>query len=280
MNARDRQFDAGAIAPVQSSTPAGGLPAASTTKSAAGGARDEREARIALAACYRAAVQFRWTDHIYTHFSARVPGRDEHYLVNAYGLTFEEVTASNLVKIDLDGNIIEDTTGLGVNAAGFVIHSAIHRARPDLHCVLHTHTAAGVGVSSQRDGLLMISQHAMRYQGRLGYHAYEGFALDLDEQKRLVADLGSHSAMVLRNHGLIACGATIPQAFQELHFLERACSAQIAAQSGGAALLVPPADIAERVANHIAKSVGGFRTQRHWEAILRQLDRIDPSYRQ
>ncbi|MGF6976107.1 ribulose-5-phosphate 4-epimerase/fuculose-1-phosphate aldolase [Paraburkholderia sp. JPY465] len=241
---------------------------------------EEWETRVALAACYRAAVLYRWTDHIYTHFSARIRGAEEHYLVNAYGQTFDEVTASSLVKLDLDGNIISDPTGLGVNAAGFVIHSAIHRARPDLHCVLHTHTPAGVGVSAQKNGLLMITQHAMRYQGRIGYHDYEGFALDLGEQARLVKDLGPHRVLILRNHGLLACGESIPRAFQELHFIERACAAQISAQAGGASLSVPPAEIAERVAEHIEKSSGGFRTQRHWDAVLRQLDRIDSSYRQ
>lgn len=240
---------------------------------------EEWETRVALAACYRAAALLRWTDHIYTHFSARIPGHQEHYLVNAYGLTFEEVTASNLVKLDLDGNVLRDDTGLGVNAAGYVIHSAIHRGRPDVQCVLHTHTAAGVGVSAQADGLLMISQHAMRYQDRLGYHDYEGFALDLDEQQRLIADLGPHGALILRNHGLIAVGRTIPGAFQELHYLERACAAQVAALSGGARPIVPPRAIAEKVAQHVAGSKGGLRTQRHWEALIRQLDRLDPSYR-
>ncbi|EHP40204.1 aldolase II superfamily protein [Cupriavidus basilensis OR16] len=236
--------------------------------------------RVELAAAYRLAAQFRWTDHIYTHFSARVPGSDEHFLINAYGLTFEEITASNLVKVDIDGEILRDDTGLGINPAGYVIHSAIHAARHDVGCVLHTHTAAGIGVSAQRDGLLMISQHAMRFFERVAYHDYEGIAIDLDERSRLVADLGERDIFILRNHGLLTCAPTIAQAFQELHMLERACVAQLAAQSGGAPLVIAPDAVARKVAELVVSNAGGPVTRKHWAALLRQLDRSDPSYRQ
>lgn len=241
---------------------------------------DEWAVRVELAAAYRLAAQFRWTDHIYTHFSARVPGPHEHFLINAYGLTFDEITASNLVKVDIGGRILRDDTGLGINPAGYVIHSAIHGARHDVGCVLHTHTAAGIGVSAQRDGLLMISQHAMRFFGRVAYHDYEGIAIDLDERSRLVADLGDKDIFILRNHGLLTCAPTIAQAFQELHMLERACVAQLAAQSGGAPLVIAPDAVARKVADVVVNNAGGPVTRKHWAALLRQLDRSDPSYRQ
>lgn len=240
----------------------------------------EWEARVKLAACYRLAARLRWTDHIYTHFSLRVPGPDAHFLINAYGQTFDEIRASTLVKVDIDGQLLEDPTGLGINPAGYVIHSAIHRARPQTHAVLHTHTAAGIGVSAQRDGLLMISQHAMRFHRRLAYHEYEGIALDLDEQQRLVADLGCHDAMILRNHGLLTTGATIEEAFYNLYYLERACVAQLAAQSGGAALRVPAEAVASKAGAAFEAAVAAGRPLLHWQAYLRQLEREEPEYRQ
>jgi ribulose-5-phosphate 4-epimerase/fuculose-1-phosphate aldolase len=241
---------------------------------------EEWQARVELAACYRLAARWGWTDHIYTHFSARVPGKEEHFLINAFGLTFEEVTASNLVKVDLAGNVLLDATGRGHNQAGYVIHSAIHAARPDLKAVLHTHTTAGAAVSAQRDGLLMISQHAARYYGRVAYHDYEGFALNLDEQKRLVRDLGDKRVMILRNHGLIAAGRSVGEALQELYFIERACEIQIAALAGGTALVVPEAAALRQASETYERSSGGSYTTRNWEAFLRQLDASDTSYRQ
>lgn len=238
----------------------------------------EWQTRVALAACYRLAVQFRWTDHIYTHFSARVPGDQEHFLINPFGYTFEEVTASNLVKVDLDGKLITDITGVGINNAGFVIHSAIHAGKPDLTCVLHTHTPAGIAVSAQRDGLLMISQHAARFFNRVGYHDYEGFAVDVDERQRLVRDLGDHRVLILRNHGLLAAGTSIPEAFQELHFLERACSAQLAAQSSGAPLTTIDDRLAEEAARWVDQGRATGRIERHWDALIRQLDRETVDY--
>ncbi|WP_349617645.1 class II aldolase/adducin family protein [Azotobacter salinestris] len=238
----------------------------------------EWEARVKLAAAYRLAARLRWTDHIYTHFSVRVPGPDRHFLINPYGLAFDEITASSLVKVDIDGTLLDDPTGLGINRAGYVIHSAIHGAREHTHAVLHTHTTAGIGVSAQRDGLLMISQHAMRFHKRLAYHEYEGIALDLDEQQRLIADLGEHDALILRNHGLLTSGRTIEEAFYNLYFLERACAAQLAAQSGGAALHFPPEAVAEKAARGFELAIAQNRPQSHWDAYLRQLERDDPGF--
>ncbi|MBV6288279.1 class II aldolase/adducin family protein [Pseudomonas aegrilactucae] len=242
----------------------------------------EWEVRVKLAAAYRLAALFRWTDHIYTHFSARVPGPDEHFLINAYGLLFDEITASNLVKVDVDGTLIDDPLGLGINQAGYVIHSAIHRARPDLQAVLHTHTRDGAAVSAQKNGLLALSQHALAYYSRVAYHTYEGVALDLDEQERLVANLGQGNILILRNHGLLTGGASVEHAFRELHGLERACNIQIAAQAGGNAdlLYASPAAI-EKVRQQTAVFQKGDHPglQRHWDALIRQLDREGDDYK-
>lgn len=240
-----------------------------------GVSQEEWQVRVKLAAAYQLAALYNWTDHIYTHFSARVPGVEEHFLINAYGLLFSEITASNLVKIDLDGNILADPTGLGINQAGFVIHSAIHRARPDLQAVLHTHTKDGAAVSAQKEGLLPLSQHALAYYSRMTYHEYEGVALDLDEQERLVNDLGYSNVMILRNHGLLAGGVSIEHAFRELHGLERACNIQVAALAGGRDNLhyAPPAAI-EKVKAQSARFSSGTDeiTQKHWAAAIRQLE--------
>src|SRR5512139_1596763 len=188
------------------------------------------------------------TDLIYTHVSARLPGREPRILINPYGLLFEEITASSLVTVAQDGTVIDDPSGLGINPAGFVIHSAIHGARHEVGCGIHTHSAAGLAVAAQKKGLLPLTQHAMRFTVRLAYHDYEGVALDLGEQRRLVRDLGSHDAMILRNHGLLACGARVAEAFDLMYYLERACQAQVAAMSGGAALAVPRPAVARKVA--------------------------------
>ncbi|AUG02384.1 class II aldolase [Pseudomonas sp. 09C 129] len=244
---------------------------------------EEWEVRVKLAAAYRLAALYKWTDHIYTHFSARVPGPDEHFLINAFGLLFDEISASNLVKVDIDGTIVDDPTGLGINYAGYVIHSAIHGARPDLHAVLHTHTRDGIAVSAQRDGLLPISQHAIGFSGRVAYHGYEGIALDLDERERLVADLGDKSVLILRNHGLLTAGISVEHAFQQLHYLERACNIQIAAQaSGNAELIFPPAEVVAKVEKQAEafKSGDGPGVARHWNALIRQLERSDTAYKE
>jgi ribulose-5-phosphate 4-epimerase/fuculose-1-phosphate aldolase len=238
---------------------------------------EEWQAREDLAACYRLCVHYRMTDMIYNHISLRIPGTDNHFLINAFGLLYEEVSASNLVKVDIDGNLLEDD-GLEVNPAGFVIHSAIHKARHDLACVFHTHTRAGVAISAQERGLLPISQHAMRFYNRVAYHGYEGIALDLDEQQRLVADIGSHNVLILRNHGLLTAGATVRETFELMYYLELACQIQLDAASSGTPLVVPPHDVCEHAAQQFEKS-NDFILGRDWQALRRMLDRKEPSYR-
>ncbi len=203
---------------------------------------EEWQIRCDLAALYRLVAHHRWTDFVYTHISARLPGPDHHFLINQYGVLFHEMRASDLVKIDRHGNVVQegDTSSRRVNAAGFTIHSAVHLAREDLTCVVHTHTQAGIAVSCMQEGLLPLSQHAMKFYGRIAYHGYEGIALDLDERERLVRDLGQHKAMILRNHGLLVGGRSIPEAFHTIYMLERACAAQVAtlvvrARAGAAA---------------------------------------------
>jgi ribulose-5-phosphate 4-epimerase/fuculose-1-phosphate aldolase len=240
----------------------------------------EWKLRCDLAALYRLVAHHRWTDFVYTHISARLPGAEHHFLINQYGINFHQMRASDLVKIDMDGRAVDnDGQSRRVNGAGFTIHSAIHMARPDLICVVHTHTAAGIAVSAQKHGLLPISQHALKFYGRLGYHGYEGIALDLDERERLVADLGPHKAMILRNHGLLMAGTSIPEAFHMTYMLERACQAQVAALSGGMELVFPP----EEVCRHTAEQ---FRQQEHdehyamvWDAALRLIENDQPDYR-
>src|SRR5436190_3586540 len=238
---------------------------------------EEWEAREDLAACYRLCVHYRMTDMIYNHISLRVPGSDDHFLINAFGLLYEEVSASNLIKVDIDGNLI-DGDMLEANPAGFVIHAAIHQARPDLHCVFHTHTRSGVAISAQEKGLLPISQHAMRFFNRLGYHDYEGIALDMDEQQRLVQDLGNHNVLILRNHGVITAGATVREAFEEMYYLELACQIQIEAMANGSAVILPSPEVCEHAAVQFAES-NSFIKGRDWLALRRMLDKKDPSYR-
>lgn len=243
---------------------------------------DEWEVRVKLAAAYRLAALFRWTDHIYTHFSVRVPGKEEHFLINPFGLLFDEVSASNLVKIDIDGTVIEDPLELGINQAGYVIHSALHRVRPDLRAILHTHTRDGAAVSAQKEGLLPLSQHALASYGRVAYHTYEGIVLDVEEQDRLIANVGDKSLLILRNHGLLAGGSTVEQAFRRLHVLEYACNIQIAAQSGGNTdLLFAPQDAIEKVRRQTEHPEEAEQpiTQRHWDALIRLLERQGDGYR-
>src|SRR5574342_147038 len=195
--------------------------------------KQEWQVRVDLAAAYQLAHLYRWTDLIYTHFSARVPGTED-FLINPYGMMFDEITASNLVKIDWNGKILDDPLGMGVNEAGFVIHSCMHAARPEINCVIHTHTRAGVAVSAMKCGLLPISQHAMMVQADITYHDYEGIAPYKEEQKRLAADLGKPSkAMILRNHGLLALGETVREAFEIMYYLDCACQIQVDACAGG-----------------------------------------------
>jgi ribulose-5-phosphate 4-epimerase/fuculose-1-phosphate aldolase len=210
----------------------------------------EMKTRRELSALYRLVAHFRMTDLIDTHISARVPGTHNHFLINRYGVMFHQMTPDYLVKVDIEGNALDagDDDSQRINAAGFTIHSAIHSARHDLACVIHTHTADGIAVACQQDGLLPITQHALRYYNRIGYHAYEGIALDLDERERLIRNLAQHDAMILRNHGLLAAGRTIAHAFVNIHFLERACQAQVKAMAGGARLTFPSPEVCERTA--------------------------------
>ncbi|KPC60772.1 class II aldolase/adducin family protein [Streptomyces chattanoogensis] len=250
----------------------------------AASADDELRLRRELAAVYRLVAHFRMTDLIFTHISARLPGPENHFLINPYGLLFEEITASNLVKIDLDGRAVEETPH-PVNPAGFVIHSAIHAARPDAHCVLHTHTKAGCAVAAQEHGLLPLNQISMEFYGRLGYHDYEGVALNLAEQQRLVADLGGHPAMILRNHGLLTVGETPAQAFLRMYYLDKACEIQTAAVSGGAKLITPAPDVVELTARQLSGEDDSSDLQDDkaydlaWSALLRLVERIAPDYK-
>ena len=239
----------------------------------------EWDLRCDLAAAYQLAAQYRWTDMIYTHFSARVPG-SEHLLINPYGLMFDEITASTLVKIDKDGNVVDDPTGLGINYAGFVIHGCVHEARPEVNCVIHTHTRAGVAVSAQKEGLLPLSQHSLRVWGELTYHDYEGIALELDERSRLARDLGPTSkAMILRNHGLLSLGATVGEAFHLMYYLDCACQIQIDAQAAGAAALeIIPEPVARKGYVQFQRP-GGSELDKDWPARLRMLDRTGIAYR-
>ncbi len=239
---------------------------------------EEWQLRTDLAACYRAIAMYGWDDLIFTHVSARVPGPEHHFLINAYGMMFEEITASSLVKVDLAGQTVLDTEH-AVNPAGFVIHSAVHEARHDSGCVLHTHTRAGVAVSAQADGLLPISQTSLFPYATLAYHSYEGVALNDQEKPRLVADLGNNSAMILRNHGLLTVGATIADAFLMMYVLETACQIQVMAQSGGGDLIQVPAPIVEGIQAQVEQVTRGMGASLVWPGLLRKLDRLDPSFR-
>ena len=238
---------------------------------------EEWATRVDLAAFYRLVAHFGMDDLIYNHISARVPGPDEHFLLNPFGLLYEEVTASNLVKVDLDGNILEETDSR-INPAGFVIHSCVHRERHDLLCVAHTHTTAGVGVSAQADGLLPISQTGLLYKDLIGYHDYEGLALNLDEQKRLLDDLGQDKQLlILRNHGLLACGRTIPEAFIMLFYLEQACRIQVAAQAGGS-LSLPSPEVQDLAHQQAMAGFGAGLGEMEFAALKRRLDRMGADY--
>ena len=239
----------------------------------------ERDIRVDLAACYRLIAHFGMNELTYNHISARIPGEAEAFLINPFGLMFEEVCASNLVKVNARGEVLNDPVGLGINEAGFVIHGAVHEARLDAACVIHTHTPAGMAVAAHADGLLPLSQTAMLFHGRIGYHDYEGIAIDMDERRRLAENLGSHPAMILRNHGLLAVGGSIAEAFNTIFFLERACQAQVHAMAGGAKLHFPAEDAARKTAK-IASEHGFQAAARDWPALLRMAERLDPGFRE
>ena len=240
---------------------------------------EEWAIRVDLAAAYRLVAHYGWDDLIFTHLSARVPGPEHHFLINPYNLMFDEITASSLVKIDVEGRAVMATPYM-TNPAGFTIHSALHMARDDAHAVMHLHTPAGQAVAAQAEGLMPLTQTAMLIRGQVAYHDFEGVALDLDERERLVADMGTKDAMILRNHGTLTVGKSVGQCFIKMYFLERACEAQIMALSGGVANLYHPNQGApEKTAEQGKGGLDVIADKLAWPALLRKMDRLDPSYR-
>ena len=240
---------------------------------------EEWQTRIDLAACYRLVALYGWTDLVFTHITAKIPGVENQFLINPYGMLFDEITASSLVKIDLGGNKLDADNPFPVNPAGFTIHSAIHAARHDAKCVLHVHTANGVAVSAQKSGVLPISQQSIFVLASLAYHDYEGVALNADEKPRLVADLGEKNFFMLRNHGLLTVGETIPDTFLFMYLFETACTIQIRAQAGGGELTRIPQPIidgAQKQAKLVTKGLGGSLA---WPGLLRKLDKMDAGFR-
>ena len=238
----------------------------------------ERQTRLDLAACYRLVDLFGWSDLVNTRITARVPGQHDHFLINPYGLLFDEVTASSLVKIDAEGNKVEPSDSV-INSGGFAIPSTIHMARPEITCVLHTHSIAGCAISMQRDGLLPLNQHALQVIGDVAYHDYEGTGRNPEERARLLADLGHRHILVLRNHGLLIVGTSIAAAFVATYRMERACAMQLAFQQSGAAFHPITDEVVSAAHN---RPTGGRNepAKYEWSALLRKLDRIDPSYKQ
>lgn len=240
---------------------------------------EEWALRVDLAAAYRLVATYRWDDLVFTHISARIPGPEHHFLINPYGMMFEEITASSLVKIDLDAKKVM-ASPYPVNPAGFTIHSAIHAAREDVACVMHVHETNGVAVSAQKDGLLPLSQQSLFVLASLAYHDYEGVALNEDEKPRLVADLGDKSFLILRNHGLLTAGSTIADAFLLMYTLSAACRIQVLAQAGGGELVRIADPILRGIraqARQVTRGLGGALA---WPGLLRKLDRMDPSFRE
>ena len=238
----------------------------------------EWRVRVDLAACYRLVAHYGWDDLIFTHISARVPGPETHFLINPYGMMFDEITASSLVKIDLRGKKVAESA-YDVNPAGFTIHSAVHEGRHDAHCVLHLHTTAGTAVSAQKDGLLPISQQATLVMLSLSYHDYEGLALNPDEKGRLQKDLGDTRNLILRNHGLLTVGKNVSDAFLNMFTLQRACEAQLLAQGNGAELIEIPQTVLDTVPEFSRMVTKGAGSALVWPALLRKMDRLDPSFR-
>ena len=242
---------------------------------------EEWQLRVDLAACYRLVALHGWSDLIFTHISARVPGPEHHFLINPYGMTFDEITASSLVKVDEHCTKIADSP-FPVNPAGFLIHSAVHAAREDVQCVLHTHTRAGIAISAQKAGVLPISQQATLVLASLAYHDYEGIAVRDEEKSRLQADIGNANYLMLRNHGLLTVGTAIADAFSKMYMFESACQIQVSAQAGGGELTLVSPDVIESVAQALKiQAVGRSSSgQLVWPSLIRKLDRLDPSYRQ
>jgi len=238
----------------------------------------EWQTRVNLAACYRLMHEFGMVEMIANHISARVPDTEGQFLINPYGMLYEEITASSLIKIDIDGNILFNATEYGINKAGYVIHSAVHAACHHVDCVIHTHTLAGMAVSAMKTGLLPIAQSAMRF-GDIAYHDYEGPALNLDERERLVKDLGDREAMILRNHGLLTVGPSIAECFNNMFRLERACQLQVTTLSCNSEIQLPPNEVVKQTQDGFKPGVRRQWGLLEWPALLRKLDRIDPSYR-
>ena len=240
--------------------------------------KEEWEVRVNLAACYRLMNEFGMVEMIANHISARVPGTTNEFLINPYGMLYEEITASSLIKIDLEGNVLFNATDYGVNQAGYVIHSAVHSARHDVDCVIHTHTLAGMSVSAHKQGLLPLAQTAMRF-GEIAYHDYEGPALRLDERERLVKSLGDREAMILRNHGLLTVGDSIPECFNNHYRLERACQLQVMTLSCNTEIQLPPDEVVQSTYAGFSKANAMRRRGLlEWPSLLRKLDRKDPGY--
>jgi ribulose-5-phosphate 4-epimerase/fuculose-1-phosphate aldolase len=239
--------------------------------------KEEWETRVNLAACYRLMADFGMVEMVANHISARVPGTHNEFLINPYGMLYEEMTASSMIRIDIDGKVLFNATEYGVNEAGYVIHSAVHAARHDVDCIIHTHTLAGMAVSAMKCGILPVAQSSMRFSD-IAYHDYEGVALRLEERERLVQNLGNREAMVLRNHGLLTVAPSIPECFNNMYRLERACQLQVTALSCNTELQYPP----EEVVKYSNEQMRSGNRRRYglleWPAMLRKLDRIDPSY--
>jgi len=241
---------------------------------------EEWDTRVALAAAYRLVAHFHWDDLIFTHLSARVPGPEHHFLINPYGMLFDEITASSLVKVDLDGKKVLESP-YEINPAGFTIHSAIHAAREDAHAVFHVHSLNGIAVSTQKGGVLPISQQSIFVLSSLAYHDYEGVALRDEEKPRLVRDLGEKNFLMLRNHGLLTLAENVPEAFLSLYIFESTCNIQVRAQSmGGELIPVDPRIIvgAQAQAKQVTRGFGGGKLA--WPGLIRKLERLDPSYRE
>jgi ribulose-5-phosphate 4-epimerase/fuculose-1-phosphate aldolase len=245
----------------------------------------EWDLRVQLAAVYRLVDWLGWSELLWTHSTVRVPGEEHRFLINPYGYRFDEVRASNLVKVDKDGNVIGDPAQ-EINPAGFVIHSAIHMMRPDVRCIVHTHTVAGMAIAALADGILPVNMYAIGDYGRIAYHDYEGPSLDLAERERLSANLGSKNLLVLRNHGLLTCGETVAQAFVRMYRLERSCQVQLAARATGAKLAIPPQAVLEKSValndDFMSAQDGkgyGSKANPEFDALLRLLDQRDASYK-
>ena len=242
-------------------------------------AQTEQELRVQLAACYRIFDHMGWSEMIYNHITVKLPGDEHHFLINPYGLHYSEVTASSLVKVDIDGNIVEDN-GYAVNPAGIVIHTAIHAARADVVCIAHTHTNAGMAVACQQDGLRTDNFYSALLHNRIAYHDFEGITVNEDEKPRLVANMGDKSLLILRNHGLLACGRSIPETFQNLWAMERACEVQVATDSTGKPNIpVGPEILAKSEQLMAMQTMGGPSGELEFNAFTRIIEKLDPSYK-